>query len=729
MNSILPLFAVGFFSLISFANAQSIASSEDVHPVLLKTSLVTSSDEAFDMVNNSSELNLSEKRNLYQQSGVTVLDSACTVADFETNGVNPSFVMSGSSGGSVPEVIDNPDRSSLNESARALQIVQQDETTWWCRANITFNNAVKINSKTRYMHLMVKCPSGLSVLTYEPGEHWFANVSVSKRNEWCDVVVDMMSTSYNLGNTILYSLGVCANSTTYMPDMEWYIDEITFSDNSKPRTGKTTFLDSLVCVLTTEDEDWNFVNSNPVNSIMVMNNGSQTVDFSVNIDVRTDSKAPYRLDQIPMTLSAGEKKTIKHELVNPDPGFYRYYLGVTDGNLVQTKIIRQIGYNPELIADTISTESDFDEFWNLAKADLASVAPEYKVTYKQDLGTHKIYNVEMKSIKGNTIKGYYSVPNKSGKFPAIVVSNGFGTTAAVPTRTDDYAIFSYNIRGMGLSTDFTATDDLFVNGLVDKSTYYYRDCYMDALRAVDFICSRPEVDMTKIFAEGESQGGALTYVIAALDSRILAAAPSIPFLSDFPHYYRIKENVNEIDEWPMNILNQYMKKYNLSKEDAFQNLSYFDIKNLTGKIKCPILMSVGLQDPTCPPHINFAAFNQVMSPKEYVIMKLNGHYTDAAFITYKNAWYQTILDNLSSGIPQLNTSLFKDQIQTFVNGNVVTVTCHVDKPVNIEFYHIDGILDCRKTIEYASTTVLSSGVYIMSAFDGINKDVRKVVVR
>lgn len=729
MNSVLPLLAVGFLSLISFANAQSIALSEDVTSDIINNTECTASDGAFPIVNNPLESNLSEKRNLYSQSGVAILDSACTVADFETNGVNPSFVMAGTNGGSVPEVVDNPDRNSLNESARVLRIVQKDETTWWCRANITFNNPVKINSKTRYMHLMVKCPSGLSALTYEPGEHWFANVPIAKRNEWCDVVVDMMASSYNLSNTILYSLGVCANSTTYIPDMEWYIDEITFSDKPKVRTGKITFLDSLVCVLTTEDDDWNFVNTNPVNSIMVMNNGSQTVDFSVNIDVRTDSKAPYWLDQIPMTLSAGEKKTVKHELVNPDPGFYRYYLGVTDGNLVQTKIIRQMGYNPESIADTISAENDFDEFWKTAKTDLSRVAPEYKVTYKQDLGTHKIYNVEMKSIKGNTIKGYYSVPNKTGKFPAIVVSNGFGVTAAVSTRTDDYAVFSYNIRGMGLSTDYTATDNLFVNGLADKSTYYYRDCYMDALRAVDFICSRPEVDTTKMFAEGDSQGGALTYVIAALDSRILAAAPSIPFLSDFPHYYRIKENVNDIEEWPMNILNQYMKKYNLSKEDAFRNLSYFDIKNFTGKIKCPVLMSVGLQDPTCPPHINFAAFNQVRSPKEYVIMKLNGHYTDAAFINYKNAWYQTILDNLPSGVHQTSNVPFKDRIQTYVVGNEVYVTSKVGKPIVIDFCHIDGLLASRKTVESTFSVVLEAGVYLMTATDGINKDVRKIMVR
>jgi len=54
-------------------------------------------------------------------------------------------------------------------------------------------------------------------------------------------------------------------------------------------------------------------------------------------------------------------------------------------------------------------------------------------------------------------------------------------------------------------------------------------------------------------------------------------------------------------------------------------LSYIDIKNLAPWIKAPVLMSIGLKDETCPPHINFAAFNQLTVPKEYIVYPEAGH--------------------------------------------------------------------------------------------------------
>ncbi len=660
--------------------------------------------------------------------GVLVIDTACTVANFEENGISPSFAMAGTSGGSVVQLTDNSSQSGVNETLKTLKIKQINETTWWCRANITFKNPVKVNNNTRYLHIKVKTPlSAISVLTYEPGEHWFV-ANIPTRNDWGDLVIDLMGSTYSLSNTILKSIGICANSSTYIPDMEWYIDEIAFSANSQARIGKVTFLDNIACDLTTEDPDWNFIDTNPKNTIKVTNNGTTTAVFTLNIDVRTAAKADYKLTQEAITLAAGETKTLSHELINPEPGFYRYYIDVTDGILVRNKVIRQIGYNPDKIVYTIDAQADFAEFWATAKTELAAVAPEYAVTYKQTKGSHLIYDVAMKSIKGKTIKGYLSVPNKTGKYPAIVVSNGYGTVASIPDRTDDYVVFNYNIRGQGISTDYTPADELFVNGLSDKNTYYYRDCYMDAIRSVDFICSREEVDTNKIFAEGESQGGALTYAIAALDSRILAAAPRLPFLSDFPGYYTIKENVTEIPEWPMDVLNQYMKKYSFNQTDAFKNLSYFDIKNLAGKIKCPVLMCVSLQDPICPPSINFAGYNQLQHSKEYMILKNNGHYSDASFITYKDAWFKSILDNLNTGIKKVYDETFSDNIKTYVDSNGINIHNTLRTPINIVVYKADGILMAKKTVQESSQFPLKSGIYILSISDNKHQMTRKIIV-
>jgi cephalosporin-C deacetylase-like acetyl esterase len=60
-------------------------------------------------------------------------------------------------------------------------------------------------------------------------------------------------------------------------------------------------------------------------------------------------------------------------------------------------------------------------------------------------------------------------------------------------------------------------------------------------------------------------------------------------------------------------------------------MAYFDIKNLASSIHCPLLMGIGVQDPVCPPHINFAAYNEAKGPKQWIAYPLEGHSTGADF--------------------------------------------------------------------------------------------------
>ena len=63
---------------------------------------------------------------------------------------------------------------------------------------------------------------------------------------------------------------------------------------------------------------------------------------------------------------------------------------------------------------------------------------------------------------------------------------------------------------------------------------------MDCVQAVHFMATRSTSDMDNLFAEGSSQGGALSYAAAALsDIPFTAIAPNVAFLGDFPDYFRI----------------------------------------------------------------------------------------------------------------------------------------------------------------------------------------------
>ena len=132
------------------------------------------------------------------------------------------------------------------------------------------------------------------------------------------------------------------------------------------------------------------------------------------------------------------------------------------------------------------------------------------------------------------------------------------------------------------------------------------------------------------------QGGALTFVTAALNNdRIAVCGPQVPFLSDFRHYFKVAS-------WPGNEFVTYVEtEHKQTWEQVFTTLSYFDIKNLAPMIKCPLIMGVGLIDDVCPPHINFAAYNQVTTEKQYIVYPESGHGLPGDFYAAKMKFFRS----------------------------------------------------------------------------------------
>ena len=163
-------------------------------------------------------------------------------------------------------------------------------------------------------------------------------------------------------------------------------------------------------------------------------------------------------------------------------------------------------------------------------------------------------------------------------------------------------------RDDGIEKDFeNIYGDWFAANFGDKDSYYYRGAFMDCVQAVNFMATRSTSDMNNLFAEGSSQGGALCYAAAALsDIPFSAIAPNVAFLGDFPDYFRIVG-------WPGDTAMRCAKEKNMSDEEMYKFLSYFDTKNLATKISCPVWATSGLQDGTCPPHTNLAPFNNLLS--------------------------------------------------------------------------------------------------------------------
>ena len=184
---------------------------------------------------------------------------------------------------------------------------------------------------------------------------------------------------------------------------------------------------------------------------------------------------------------------------------------------------------------------------------------------------------------------------------------------------DDMVIFSFNVRGHGNSQDDVPgrPQDYWIRGLDDKQDYYYRGAYMDCLQALEYLMSRREVDPKRVAVWGGSQGGGFSFVTAALDERPSLCVSDIPFLADWVNYFKLT-TWPEMDAW-------IEAKPERTLATTLRTLSYFDTLNMASQIRCRVLMRTGLQDNVCPPTTNFAVFNRISGPAEYVVYAQAGH--------------------------------------------------------------------------------------------------------
>lgn len=381
--------------------------------------------------------------------------------------------------------------------------------------------------------------------------------------------------------------------------------------------------DKLSLEVSVADPDYIFMGDAPIRiTPSIQNKNTWDVKGRLIITLTTDDYKFVKADSLEIVIPADDHYSGAFEYAKPVPGFYRYTIQFRrNGELACEKKLN-VGYEPEKINSPIDAQADFKKFWDNSLKELAKIAPDYKLTLQPEYSKldYDVYLVEMRSLENELISGYYAKPKREGKFPVIVEYMGYGSSPYPPNQWwDGFAYFVLSIRGQALNKPTNRFGTWITYGLDKKENYYYRGAFMDVVRALDFVCSRPEIDSDKIAVRGGSQGGALSFVAASLDKRVKVAAPNIPFLSDYPDYFRIAP-------WPKSDFDVYMKEHPQAKwNDVYKLLSYFDIKNLAQWIECPLIMGIGVQDNVCPPHINFAAYNQVKSEKRWMAFPEFGH--------------------------------------------------------------------------------------------------------
>jgi len=346
---------------------------------------------------------------------------------------------------------------------------------------------------------------------------------------------------------------------------------------------------------------WLFLDKGPYTlETKVAFTGPATMQLVTDLSLMADKPDVVLEKQV----EAGEDSVLTVVLGKLKPGFYEVRL--------RDSIRFNIGVRPDEVKSPVDAPDDMREFWDVTLSNLKQIPLEaaWEPVPEASNELRESYRISYESFGGAIAGGLLCIPVKPGKYPVHIQYMGYGADvynfdpSANPERID----FLVSVRNQGIFRDSEAR--WIDRGLDSRENFYYRGAFADAVRAIDFIATLDKADMDHVVAYGESQGGALTVAAAALDHRIKAIAPAVPFLGDYRDYYKIVW-------WPVHEVMETADAQGLDREEVYEMLSYFDIKNLAQWVECPAYMAFGLQDPTCPPHTNFAIYNNLGSSEKH----------------------------------------------------------------------------------------------------------------
>jgi dienelactone hydrolase len=178
----------------------------------------------------------------------------------------------------------------------------------------------------------------------------------------------------------------------------------------------------------------------------------------------------------------------------------------------------------------------------------AAGPPPVKVTGRIEADDYTIDKLAYESLPGYFVSALVYLPKKrDGKVPGVLSPCGHSTvgkadltyqTLHINLARRGYAVLTYDPVGQGERSQFWDADRgrsrfnlscgehaVLGNPLYLLGTSLARYRIWDGMRGLDYLAALPEVDPKRLGCVGNSGGGTLTAYIAALDPRVVAAAP------------------------------------------------------------------------------------------------------------------------------------------------------------------------------------------------------------
>lgn len=315
------------------------------------------------------------------------------------------------------------------------------------------------------------------------------------------------------------------------------------------------------------------------------------------------------------------------------------------------------GFNVEDIKPKGKLPSDFKRFWDEAKVELTRYPIDAQLEEAEavDPGDENRYKVSLANVNGTRVYGWLHLPKGKGPFPTVlsIPGSGVGRTGRFADFTAaGFAVLAIEIHGLdpgkkeiiGAAQYVTPMDDVIRNfvklqngilsdyhsiGKEDPYRYFHRRSLQGAYRAIDYLFTRADVDTSRIFVFGGSQGGGLSLLIAAIDKRIKAVVATVPGFCD--NSDRLPGNQNRTDNFT-----------DKEEEQFINTMLYYDAALASELIDVPVMIGVGFIDDTCRPVNVYSAFNMLKGKKYIENFYDMGHGSPEYWRKQTIEWFQDI---------------------------------------------------------------------------------------
>ena len=368
--------------------------------------------------------------------------------------------------------------------------------------------------------------------------------------------------------------------------------------------------------------------------------------FSIRAYANTERQSPLKDGVLSISLTNNgwtELKKSNFQLATTDvavisgslkaPGFMMCRVSYQGSS--KTNMTWGVAFDPHQIRPGSTKPADFDAFWDQSMAKLereVALDPRVEKLEKYSCESYESFLVSFATFDQQRVYGYLCIPKKAKQpMPVLVQVPGAGPGVSAPmTGLASRGIITLmmNVHLFAPVTgDSEAQKKVYdafndevkkregverycVSSALTRETYFYYRVILGVNRAVNWVAARPDVDRTRFWYSGTSQGGGFGFYLCGLNRHFTQGVSHVPALTDLLGYTQQRTS-----GWP-----RLVEAYPEAKKDAVARVApYFDGAHFATRITCPYAVSIGFIDSTCPPTACYAGYNSLRVAQKRVV--------------------------------------------------------------------------------------------------------------